>query len=120
MTGDMIFVRPSRNYSVDSVISFFDPAGTLITHRIIDSKLNENNEIVFTTQGDNNQSPDVHPVQIGAIVGKWWFSIPFIGYALVYAHTPLGVSIITSIIVGLIICDFLWDYMNKHWVKKNE
>ena len=50
----------------------------MILHRIINIEKGKNNELLFTTQGDNNDFPDMKKVEEEQIVGVIKFKIPYI------------------------------------------
>lgn len=113
MTGDVIFVRPRKNYGVDDVITFISPEKHTVTHRIIGVDASANGEIRIQTQGDNNNAPDPYTIAGNAIVGEWWFTIPYLGYVEVFARTPTGIIIIVSVIFGWIVSDIVWQLLKK-------
>lgn len=113
MTGDVIFVRPRKNYGVDDVITFISPERHTVTHRIIGVDASTNGEIKIQTQGDNNNAPDPYTIAGNAIVGEWWFTIPYLGYVEVFARTPTGIIVIVSVIFGWIVSDIVWQLLKK-------
>jgi signal peptidase len=112
-TGDLLFTRTSKQYSESDIITFADTRGQIITHRIVDSGISQNGTVAFTTKGDNNQSVDTEQTIPMHIVGKWWFSVPFLGYALVYAHSAVGIVVVTTFVVALLLSNLTWDYLQK-------
>lgn len=57
----------------------------LIVHRVIE-KNEKNDEVIFKTQGDANLTPDSKPVEEKQVVGKYVFSIKYIGYPSVWLN----------------------------------
>ena len=77
--NDMIYVYPVSFESLnkgDVITYVIDDKGTTITHRII--SIDEDNKTV-QTQGDNNEYPDIEPVEEKNIIGKMVFKIPLLG-----------------------------------------
>ena len=82
---DAVIIRRTNEDSikVNDVITYrsTDPAfyGILITHRVINIE-SVNNEKVFITKGDHNETIDRTPVKFNQIQGKVVMRIPKIGY----------------------------------------
>ena len=95
--GDII------TFKSNSIIS----NGLTVTHRIykIDKK---NNELIFTTKGDNNQNPDVGTIKKDDIYGKVILKLPQLG-RITYFLGNKGVWLILILIpaLGVIIYDIL-------------
>ncbi len=79
--GSMVYVRPCVNfedYKVYDIVTFTDPlTEKSFTHRIVDI---DSDELLFTTQGDANNAPDLEPTPFSLAVGKVEIAIPFLGY----------------------------------------
>lgn len=90
-TGSMVFIKSTDRYRVNDVITFAvqEQEYTPITHRIIEREI-EDDEYIFTTQGDANRTPDIKTVRENQIMGKVLFSIPFLGYVMDFARKPFG------------------------------
>lgn len=92
-SGDLIFVKRVNSGEVyfNDIISYTsrDPRifGDIVTHRIVDIDY-ENSE--FITRGDNADQDDEYPVTEELIIGKYVFSIPYIGYFFNFLKTDLG------------------------------
>lgn len=78
-TGDIVTVR-------------LRDASTPITHRITEIEQGGDGQILVTTKGDANATPDPEPVllstsdEVHVVVGK----IPWLGYLVDFIKTPLG------------------------------
>lgn len=88
--GSLAVVRPvdAATLRVGDVITFSDPydTGRLITHRI--ARIVERPEgRAYRTKGDANPARDPWAIALPAEAGKLSFSVPYVGYALVYART---------------------------------
>ena len=76
---DMVYVYPVLFESLnkgDVIAYVIDDKGTTITHRII--SIDADNKTV-QTKGDNNEYPDIEPVEEENIIGKMVFKIPLLG-----------------------------------------
>ncbi|MBP9819248.1 signal peptidase I [Candidatus Woesebacteria bacterium] len=119
MTGDLVFIRPGKSYGKDDVITYNSPEKHVVTHRIIDTKKTKDGQIEFQTKGDNNRSQDPYTIQGSAILGKWWFTVPKLGYVQVYARSKMGMIVIFSVLLGWILSDFTWQQLSKQQLKSN-
>ncbi|MGG2025321.1 signal peptidase I SipW [Gottfriedia sp. S16(2024)] len=103
-TGSIISIKLHTNqtsYQKNDIITFRIKE-KLITHRIIEIK-NKNGVITYKTKGDNNNSADLWTVTKQDIVGKYTgFTIPYLGYALNYANSKIGSSLLL-IIPGILL-----------------
>jgi signal peptidase I len=88
--GALAVDRPidAKEVRVGDVITFSDPyvKGRLVTHRVV-GIIHTPRGQVFRTKGDANPSRDPWTIQLTGQVGRVAFDVPFVGYALVYAHT---------------------------------
>lgn len=60
--------------------------GRLVTHRII-SVFKTDHGLAYRTKGDANPARDPWTIALPDKVGKASFSVPYVGYALVYSRT---------------------------------
>lgn len=65
-------------------------SGVRVTHRIYDIEKTSNGEYLFTTKGDNNNTPDSSRISFNEIYGRVLFRIPKIGYIQYYLSSILG------------------------------
>ena len=69
--------------NVGDIITFHSTSklysSRIVTHRVIEKRVNENGITEFKTQGDNNLSPDDTYVPYENVVGKVIFKIPQLG-----------------------------------------
>ncbi|MGN8553896.1 UNVERIFIED_CONTAM: signal peptidase I [Microbacterium sp. SLM126] len=52
----------------------------VVTHRVVAVGADAEGEPIFITRGDANDGDDPEPVQPVQIVGKLWYSVPYIGW----------------------------------------
>jgi len=102
-TGDMVIVKPAKEYMVGDIISF-GKANALTTHRIYDIK-NTGNRNSYFTKGDFNNAPDQKAVFKENISGKVLINIPYLGYVIHFIKKPLGFIFVIAATAGIIIFD---------------
>lgn len=85
-TGAFAYVKPQEadTLKVDDIITFKIGENT-VTHRI-----NGITEDGFITKGDANEMKDLAPVKRDQVVGKYVFSIPYLGYFVSWLNTKVG------------------------------
>ena len=104
-TGSVVIIQERERYQVGDVVTFGgdDARGQIpTTHRIIEDRLQEG-ELVFITQGDANESPDIDPTLSSDIRGAVIFTVPYLGYLLDFARQPLGFALIIGIPAAFIV-----------------
>lgn len=97
--GDVIFVEKTSPAEIQTgdIITYDQQSAPqaspndphIVTHRVIEIT-EEDGERVFRTQGDANTEPDSEPVPEDDVIGKVAFTIPYIGYLIVFAGTWYG------------------------------
>lgn len=101
--GTLVVVRPidPADIATGDVITFMpkvnDPE--VVTHRVVGLGFDAGGETVFRTRGDANPVPDVRMVRGEQVVGKEWYSIPYLGYLtnlLSGRQRTLGVSLVAG------------------------
>lgn len=100
-TGSIVVIKPASEYKVGDVITFKTEGRISITHRIVDSRI-QDGEIFFKTKGDANGGVDSEEVFVENIIGKVLFSIPWLGYLIHFIQTPIGIMVfifVPSIII---------------------
>jgi signal peptidase I len=104
-TGSVIVVEKltnTENLKKDDVITFKKDEKNIVTHRIIEV-VKQGDNVFYRTKGDNNESPDMEPVLSQNVVALYsGYTIPFIGYFLKYASSPIGTAILL-IVPGLLL-----------------
>lgn len=101
--GDVVVVNKSATYGMNDIITFNDPniPGKIITHRIIKSE-NKNNQQIFTTKGDANNTEDKLSIPSTSVLGKVLFAVPKLGYFVNFSKTIPG-FLLFIILPGVII-----------------
>jgi len=117
--GSVIIVKPVSKYKVGDVITYgaWGKTKDPITHRIYDIKITEG-EPVYIVKGDANDDPDPRGVAQEGIIGKVFFSVPYIGYVLVAVQKPIGFAVIIIVPALAIMYDEVRKILKE--VKKNK
>jgi signal peptidase len=115
--GSLVFEKsvPASTVKVGDVITFTDPyvPGKLVTHRIIRIAKTDHG-LAYRTKGDANPARDPWTIALPNQVGKASFSVPYVGYLLVYSRTRevrTGLIILVSIML-------LGGALRKIWMPK--
>ena len=105
--GDIAVVVPDSDIYVGDIVAFKGPSSPIL-HRVIDVKA-EKESTYYTTKGDANNTPDPYKISNKDIIGKLLFTIPYLGYPIVYGAALLGglLNFATAIIVSIY---FLYFY----------
>ncbi len=110
--GSLIYVKevdPSE-IEVDDVITYVLPSETPSTHRVV--RIDEENQL-FYTKGDANETEDGAPVHFKNLIGTPVFKIPYLGYVAYYIQHPPGMYIAIAAGAVLLILVFLPDLFKK-------
>jgi signal peptidase I len=103
MTGGIVVLSPASAYQTGDVITFTDTTASIpTTHRIVETYV-ERGETWFVTKGDANESLDASPVAASAVLGKVFFTVPFVGFVLDFARQPIGFALLIVLPALLII-----------------
>ena len=109
--GDAAVVKPSspRSLEIGDVIVRRDGAGGQpILHRIVDI-IREDGELMFITQGDQNNAPDSQPIFLAGTGDKVIYSVPYAGYLLIFAESWLGRLLLIGLPIVLLGTAFAKD-----------
>ncbi len=105
-TGSLIAVKPVDEYRQGDVITFKPTESSEdkdnITHRIVGIEETDG-FIEYKTKGDANEHEDSDTVKPSQIIGKYFFSIRYLGYILMYIKTLPGLLILVIVPATLII-----------------
>lgn len=107
-TGDVVFIKPVASYKTNDIITFNSHQNFTITHRIT-----QINDGLFTTKGDANQVTDQNQINQSQILGKVFFTIPKIGYFIMFVKSLPGLIALIIIPTTVII------YQEFLEIKKN-
>ena len=74
----------------------FRSGKSVITHRIIEIK-NDEEGTVLVTKGDNNNTEDRYPIRLEAVEGVFKYKIPKLGNFAMFLQTTVGTIVFISI-----------------------
>lgn len=82
--GTLIVSRPvdARDIHIGDAITFQLKSGeaTVVTHRVIATRMGEDGKLEFLTQGDANNTQDKDPVRAVQVRGRLWYAVPYLGH----------------------------------------
>ena len=113
-TGDVVVTEPISPLAarVGDIVTFRDPEGSgkLFSHRV-QSIRPVGEDVRFVTRGDANTSTEHWVVPADGSVGKVLYTVPKIGYALMWTGTvPARIALI--VIPALLLC---WTGLVRIW-----
>lgn len=117
--GSLIYVKdvdPEDIEIGDAITFVLNEDLVVATHQVYDIDY-ENSH--FYTQGiankdeDGNILHDARPVHFNNLIGKPYFTIPYLGYVSDYLTKPPGMYIGISVLIVLIMLMFIPDIINK-------
>ena len=91
---------PAEGVYRGDIVVYHLPNGTRITHRVASVADNGSSLI---TKGDANRTADPDPVSMGAIEGKFLFSVPYLGYAATWVRQPVGLAMVVLLPGAIVI-----------------
>ena len=107
-TGDVVIIKPISSYKINDIVTFKSQQNFTVTHRI--TQVNNDS---FITKGDANPVADQNTVHTSDILGKVFFTIPKIGYFIMFVKSLPGLIILIIIPSTMII------YQEFLEIKKN-
>lgn len=120
-TGSLIFVKSFSEYSAGDVITIKSGKNT-VTHRVV-SKKNQDGGISYQTKGDANEEADAEETNAKNVVGKTFFTLPYVGYPVGYARTKVGFILLVIIPATIIVYEELYkikEEIMKKWKNRQE
>jgi signal peptidase len=83
-TGGIVIVdRSARSPTIGAIVSFREPDGSVVTHRVVGIKVGQ-----FVTRGDANRSDDALPRPATSVYGTVMLSVPLAGYVIYTLQQP--------------------------------
>lgn len=119
--GSLIFVKYFADYQVGDVVTLKAGKNT-VTHRIAAIK-DQDGEKVFQTKGDANEEADAEETPAKNVVGKTFFTLPYVGYPVGYARTKVGFILLVIIPSTIIVYEELYkikEEIAKKWGNRRE
>ena len=86
--GSVIFTQNFPTYQTGDIVAF-KSGDVTVTHRIIDFETKDNN-ILYKTQGDANNTPDSQLIPQEKILGKVYYHLPYLGKLTMFLKTMPG------------------------------
>lgn len=113
-TGSVVIVKPDSDYEVGDIISFSSAKSskTIITHRIAEI-IEKDGQKSYMTKGDANNGQDSSEVSKENVLGKVFFSVPYLGYVVHVAKKPYGFIAIVAIPALFVIFDEIKKINNE-------
>jgi len=108
--GDLVVLKKIQDESIQvgDIVAFKVPSPydsaypSPMVHKVVE-KWTENNVTYLRTKGDANLNPDAWDVPSRDVIGKSVATIPYIGLPILFVKTPLGLLVLTAILVGYIL-----------------
>ena len=118
--GDLIYVKTvdPDSVKVNDVITFVLNEDLVVaTHRVVAI---DQEQRLFTTQGDMNETVDAAPVHFNNLIGVPVFRIPLLGYVSDFIQHPPGTYIAIGGVGILVLAVFLPDLIKKKKPETNQ
>ena len=98
-TGSLAFIKKgayeSAKVKKGDIVTFAASKTKTVTHRIY----KDNGDGTYATKGDNNDVKDSGALDRRNIIGKYVFSVPYLGYAAAGIRTKKGICAVAFVIV---------------------
>ncbi len=92
-TGDLIVIKPDKNYKAGDIITFNNSKNQKVTHRIVNIKTENNIQKIYT-KGDANKVLDDAYISTSNIIGKVNYQIPYLGKLVFFSKTLPGLVVL--------------------------
>jgi signal peptidase len=109
--GDVVMVdeRDPTAIAEGDVITFVRGDNEIpVTHRVIDVTATGSG-VAFETQGDANEAPDASLVPGTNVLGVVAITIPYLGYVIQFADSPVGFALLVVVPFGLLVASEIWS-----------
>ncbi len=104
--GSIIYVKSidASDVKEGDVITFNLKGSVPATHRVV--RIDTENR-KFYTKGDNNECEDKSPVNFSDVIGTPVFTIPYIGYAVSFIQSRVGIYTVIGVAALIILISIL-------------
>ena len=96
-TGSVIAVKPVEDptsLKKKDVITFTQEDGSHVTHRIVEV-IQNGEQTMYQTKGDNNKDIDTNPVLAQNVVAEYsGVTIPYLGYFIDFTKSNMGAALL--------------------------
>ncbi len=110
--GSLVITFPENTYNTGDIITYKEKSarsneytGRILTHRINEIKVEDNNTKKFIAKGDNNKNPDANFINSGDVLGKVRLIFPYFGYIDFLSRTIPGFIILIGLPSVLLIIE---------------
>lgn len=105
---DLVLIRNGKHGITykDGTVICFRSGDSYVTHRIVRTETGEDGVLLYTTQGDANNTPDVRPVRPEQILGSYVTHFEGLGGFVLFVQTPPGMTCCVLLPVFAIFCLF--------------
>jgi len=93
--------------SVGDVVSFHEPNGTVVTHRVVGITDSTTEGVLLTTKGDANPAADPAALPASRVIGRVVLAVPFLGFVSAMLGMPSGIASIVLLAFGLFVLSAL-------------
>jgi len=109
--GDAVIVAagPAASIRKGDVITYQRGGGIPTTHRVVE-RVTDEQGVAFRTMGDANEDPDPALVRPDSVVGEVVVVLPYVGYVVQFANTPIGILSLVVVPIGLLVLSEGWRY----------
>ena len=115
--GSLIYVKKvdPNTLKVKDPITFKLGDNTIATHRIVEIVPDEQDstKYSFRTKGDANEDVDANLVEPNKVLGKAYFTIPYLGYLATYIQSYPGNMVAICTAIALIILVIMLDMITE-------
>ena len=107
--GALVLVTdgPDRALATGDVVSFREPNGTVVTHRIADIGGPVAGDVLLTTKGDANTSIDPAATPAAHVIGRVAVALPVLGFVSAMLTMPSGIAAIVLLALALLVLSWL-------------
>jgi signal peptidase I len=93
--------------AVGDVVSFHEPNGTVVTHRVVAITESAVEGTLLTTRGDANPGADPAALPADRVIGRVVFAAPFLGFVSAMLGMPSGILSLVLLAFGLFVLSAL-------------
>jgi signal peptidase I len=123
--NDLLIVKKTNFNALDigDKIAYKTITDKIVTHEIIDVRVNESGTRSYVTKGTNTESKDTRPVTIdgsnntNTYIGKLAHKSSVLGKAFAFMRSPVG---LLAIIINIICFGLLTLYRKKHHIPSRQ